>query len=115
MKTKYQLAAVAVAAAPIFGVVTSGLAAPGYSAGCVPTGTTLTCKGDLSAGVFDTSGAFTTLLVNSLTAPIATTDIPAIAFSTSNLAMTLRSSTGTFGISTTGDDASGIDVAFSGT
>ncbi len=110
MKTKYQLAAVAVAAAPIFGVVTSGLAARVTALAACPLALMLTCKGDLSAGVFDTSGAFTTLLVNSLTAPIATTDIPAIAFSTPNLAMTLRSSTGTFGISTTGDDdASGID------
>ena len=77
---------------------------------CVANGTTLICQGDQVDGVVESSGAYDTLLVNSLTAGIATVDMTGIFFSTNGLAMTLRSATGPFGISTTGDFAPGINV-----
>ncbi|AHB48469.1 hypothetical protein W911_08780 [Hyphomicrobium nitrativorans NL23] len=78
---------------------------------CVANGTTLTCSGDQSDGVAEWSGAFETLLVNSLSGAIETSSLSGIYFVTNGQPMTLRSSTGPFGVSTTGDDAPGIEVA----
>lgn len=77
---------------------------------CTANGTTLVCQGDQSDGIVEASGAFDTVLVNTLSTGIATSGVPGILVATGGAAMTVKSDTRPFGISTTGDDAPGLYV-----
>jgi uncharacterized protein with beta-barrel porin domain len=75
---------------------------------CVTNGAVTTCSGNQSAGVAIVGPPLTTLNVNNLTTAIApASGTSGISFN-SGSGIAISSDTGAFGISTTGDNASGV-------
>ncbi|MEM1049255.1 MAG: autotransporter domain-containing protein [Pseudomonadota bacterium] len=81
---------------------------------CVVVGTTATCTGDVSAGVY-ARAPLTTLTINSLTQDIAPAPLFDGAFFISAGSIAIESDTGAFRVITTGSDADGIYGISTGT